>query len=109
MLIKTDNLTHAARGANRIPVVINLVELDEEISREERFPTFEFASVVELLDAQFGQIAGESLSLKMFKCAIFLAGLTLDDVPARAICGHGWASCSLANVRNSRRKSATHS
>lgn len=99
VFIEPNDVTDTARGAYRIPVIVDVVELDEKIPGEKRFPSFKFASVVQLLDTQLGQVARKTLPRKILECTIFLPGFALDDVPTRTACGHRYGVVRPANLR----------
>jgi hypothetical protein len=91
MLVEAHDFDNPSRGADGIPIVVDLIELHEKITGEERLLNGNFASLPELLEAERRAIAREPLPLQVLKRATILARFALDDIPTRpgGGCGHG--------------------
>jgi hypothetical protein len=91
VLVDVHDLDNPTRRTDGIPVVVDLIELDEKISGEERLLYRNLPILPELLDEECRTIARKPLSLQVLKRATVLASFALDNIPTRPGCGlrHG--------------------
>jgi hypothetical protein len=86
VLVEAHDLDNPTSRTDGIPVVVDLIELDEKISGEERLLYRNLPILPELLDAECRTVARKPLSLQVLKRATVLASFALDDIPTRPGC-----------------------
>lgn len=70
-----------------MPVVINFIEVNEQITREERDFRIQFPSRPDCLYGEGGPTTGEVLAHKVFKCSAVLTGFAQDNIQrGRCMC-----------------------